>query len=255
MTTIQWDHTVHNVNHLEDVISRFKENGLSAFKGGSHKQWGTHNALSYFGLTYLEFLGIEDRKLAENTDGSVCFVKDAVAMLPAKEAISRVALRSDDIEETAASLKTRGLKLSPIMDGKRLNSLGELIEWRMLTIAGEFHGLAYPFVIQWKGNDQERLDKLTASGLIQSHPAGDVTIEAAVFTVPNPGAVAAHWQELFRFMPAGVADSSAKLDIKGKSFIFKQGKENRLTQLTFRTEARVLKGTTITIGEADYVFK
>jgi len=42
MATIQWDHSVHYVNDLDLAIKTFAENGLRAFRGGSHKQWGTH---------------------------------------------------------------------------------------------------------------------------------------------------------------------------------------------------------------------
>ncbi|RSK54631.1 VOC family protein [Bacillus canaveralius] len=254
MTTLHWDHTVHYVNDLENAIEMFKENGLIAFKGGSHKQWGTYNALSYFGLTYIEFLAIENRELVVKADPSNVVVKDAIKMLPANEAFSRVAIRTDDIEDTAATLKANGLKLSPIIDGKRLNTLGQLIEWRMMTIEGDFQGLVYPFVIQWKGSDEDRLENLTASGIIQPHSAGDVSLDQAVFHVQDPAAVAAHWQMLFGLSVIETSDSSVTLGISGKSFIFKQGAANQLTQLVFNTDANDLKGKTIKIGEAEYVF-
>ncbi|GJM75605.1 hypothetical protein HMSSN036_78210 [Paenibacillus macerans] len=64
---LKWDHTVQYVNDLDTPVEAFAKWGLTAFKGGSHKFWGTYNALSYFGLTYIEFLGIEDRALAEKS--------------------------------------------------------------------------------------------------------------------------------------------------------------------------------------------
>ncbi len=128
MATIQWDHSVHYVNDLDAVIAAFAENGLIAFCGGSHTQWGTHNALSYFGLTYHEFLAIENRPLAEQTDHNNHVVQDAVSALPEHEVLSRVALRTDDIDAVYAALKAHKVDVAPIIAGKRFNRQGELIE-------------------------------------------------------------------------------------------------------------------------------
>ena len=255
MTTLRWDHTVHNVNNLDNSIAAFEQNGLLAFHGGSHTEWGTYNALSYFGLTYIELMGIEKEELAQQADSSHLIVKDALNYLPEHEAFGRVALRTDNIEETAAALKEKGLELSPIMNGKRLNAQGELIEWKMLTIQGDFQGLAYPFVIQWKGSDEERLVQLTQSGVIQPHPVGEITIQEAVFVVPNPIEVARRWADLFGLLVTESSDSSPTLLIGEQKFIYKQGTINRLAQLVFHTEVQSVKGKTMTIGEAVYMFK
>lgn len=255
MTAVNWDHIVHYINDLDEAVRTFKDHGLIAFKGGSHKEWGTYNALSYFGLTYIEFLSLEDRELAERIDSPNVVVRDALTTLPDHEVMSRVALRTEDIEATADRLKSHGLELSPILDGKRLDTRGHLIEWRMFTIAGDFQGLAYPFVIQWKGGDAHRLEDLTRSGIIRQHPAGDVEIRSAVFTVSDPSAVAAHWQILFGLSVAGTdAGHGVELSIGDKSFLFKQGDAERLTQLIFHTEAPDLKGKIVAVGVGEYVF-
>lgn len=253
MATIQWDHSVHYVNDLDLSIRTFAENGLLAFRGGSHKQWGTHNALSYFGLTYHEFLAIENRTLAEQTEHNNHVVQDAVATLPENEVLSRVALRTDDIEAVAVSLKKQGLDVAPIIDGKRLNQQGQLIEWRMLTIGGDFQGLRYPFVIQWKSSDADRLKTLQANGTIQPHPAGSVTLVQAVFTVEDPEAVANHWHQLFGFV-ARKDDAGFVLTVADKTFLFRKGNSNALVQLNFHTDAETLKNKTISVGEGKYVF-
>lgn len=254
MTQLQWDHAVHYVNDLSDAIRTFEDHGLRAFIGGSHKQWGTYNALSYFDLTYIEFLGIEDRELAIKADPSNLVVKDSLTNLPDHESLSRVAIRTDDIDQTAESLKLQGLDLSPIIDGRRLNAQGQWIEWRMMTIRGDFHGLVYPFIIQWIGTDEERLTKLTESGVIQPHPVGEVEIETAVFTVSDPSVVAAHWGKVFKLTTTESDAHSVTLGIGDKSFLFKQGNTEQLTQLIFSTESPQLKGKTIQIGEGEYVF-
>jgi hypothetical protein len=253
MAALQWDHLVHYVNDLDQPVEIFREHGLIAFRGGSHKNWGTYNSLSYFGLTYIEFLGIEDLKLAKATEHNVV-VSDAVNVLPEHEALSRVVLRTEDIEAVEASLKAAGLSLSPIIDGKRLDHEGRLIEWRMMTIDGDYQGLVYPFIIQWSGTDEERLERLTASGVIRPHPAGHAEMVSAVFRVSDPAAAAGHWGELFGLPVTASENNSYTLQIGGQSFRFVQGGENQFKQVIFATGSDDLKGKTLHIGEGEYVF-
>ncbi|OMD77488.1 MULTISPECIES: VOC family protein [Paenibacillus] len=253
MATMKWDHLVHYVNDLAKPVELFGAHGLVAFKGGSHKDWGTYNALSYFGLTYLEFLGIENLELAKATEHNLV-VKDAVKLLPEHEVLSRVVIRTDDIEEVAASLKAAGLSLSPIIDGKRLDNEGRLIEWRMMTIAGDFGGLVYPFIIQWSGTDTERVERLTSSGVIKPHPAGEVEIVRAVFHVSDPEAAANHWGTIFGLPVTKSEDDTFSLKIGDRSFAFVQGDENQFKQVVFETDSLDLKGKKISIGDGEYVF-
>ncbi|MEK3942996.1 VOC family protein [Paenibacillus sp. FSL H3-0310] len=253
MATMRWDHLVHYVNDLAKPVELFGAHGLVAFKGGSHKDWGTYNALSYFGLTYLEFLGIENLELAKATEHNLV-VKDAVELLPEHEVLSRVVIRTDDIEEVAASLEAAGLSLSPIIDGKRLDNEGRLIEWRMMTIAGDFGGLVYPFIIQWSGTDTERVERLTSSGVIKPHPAGEVEIVRAVFHVSDPEAAANHWGTIFGLPVTKSEDDTFSLKIGDRSFAFVQGDENQFKQVVFETDSLELKGKTISIGDGEYVF-
>ncbi|AIQ75153.1 hypothetical protein BSK66_02695 [Paenibacillus odorifer] len=253
MATMKWDHLVHYVNDLAKPVEIFGAHGLVAFKGGSHKDWGTYNALSYFGLTYLEFLGIENLELAKATEHNLV-VKDAVELLPEHEVLSRVVIRTDDIEEVAASLEAAGLSLSPIIDGKRLDNEGRLIEWRMMTIAGDFGGLVYPFIIQWSGTDTERVERLTSSGVIKPHPAGEVEIVRAVFHVSDPEAAANHWGTIFGLPVTKSEDDTFSLKIGDRSFAFVQGDENQFKQVVFETDSLELKEKTIRIGDGEYVF-
>ncbi|MBT2289202.1 VOC family protein [Paenibacillus albidus] len=254
MASKKWDHLVHYINDLDNVVEVFAEKGLIAFKGGSHKDWGTFNTLSYFGLSYIEFLGIESPELARSTEYNLV-VKDAVATLPEHEVLSRVVIRTDDIEAMAASLTAAGLSLSPIMDGKRLDTSGTLIEWRMMTIAGDFGGLVYPFIIQWKGTDEERLAKLTASGIVRPHPAGYVEIRRAVFRVSDPASAAGHWANLFGLDVVESSDTYAVLRIGDKYYDFIKGQENRFIRVILDTDSEQLNGQTLRIGEGEYVFQ
>jgi hypothetical protein len=190
MMTVQWDHIVHYVNGLERALALFTEHGIHARMGGSHVEWGTHNALSYFGLSYIEFLGIENRELA-NTIENQRIVSDALKNLPHHERLSRIALRTEQIDTLAAHIRDAGIEVSPIFDGKRVDKSGRLIQWRMAIIEGDYLGLEYPFLIQWEETDEARLARLTSSGMMAPHPAGEIQIKKAVFHVSDPLGVAA----------------------------------------------------------------
>ncbi|GJM75606.1 hypothetical protein HMSSN036_78220 [Paenibacillus macerans] len=81
-------------------------------------------------------------------------------------------------------------------------------------------------------------------------------IHSAVFTVSDPAAAAAHWQALFGLplLESEPGGESARLGIGDKSFLFKRGDAERLTQLVFKTGAPGLQNRTLEIGEAQFVF-
>ncbi|MCW2487826.1 VOC family protein [Candidatus Symbiopectobacterium sp. NZEC127] len=251
MATLRWDHAVHYVNHLDDAIATFTDNQLVAFPGGAHPGWGTHNALSYFGLTYLEFLSIRDAQELEQAQDFL-LSQDAKRLLPEQQVLYRVALRSDDIDTTHQALQEQGLTLSPIVDGKRHDKQGNLIEWRIFTISGDFQGVPYPFVLQWKTNDAARLDFLRTNNIDRPHPVGQARLQAAIFTVQHPEQVAQHWQKLFQF-PAS-EHTPTTLYIDEQQFIFQAGEENRLTALQIATDNDTVKGQSVTLGGGEYQF-
>lgn len=251
MATLRWDHAVHYVNHLDDAVTTFTENQLVAFPGGAHPGWGTHNALSYFGLTYLEFLSIRDVQELEQAQDFL-LSQDAKRLLPQQQVLYRVALRSDDIDATHQALRDQGLALSPIVEGKRHDKQGNLIEWRIFTISGDFQGVPYPFVLQWKTNDAARLDFLSTHNIDRPHPVGQARLQAAVFTVQHPEQVAQHWQRLFQFSAS--EHTPTTLYIGEQQFIFQPGEENRLTALHIATDNNAVKGTSVILGGGEYQF-
>lgn len=172
--------------------------------------------------------------------------------------LSRVVLRTDDIEAVEATLRQAGLLLSPVIDGRRLDDQGRWIEWRMMTIDGDFQGLPYPFIIQWNERDEQRLASLNSAGINRPHPAGQVEVVSAGFRVSDPAAAASHWSELFGLPVSASADGSDgsySLKAGDQTFEFTPGEENRLSRIVFRTNSPQLKGQTLTVGEGEYVFE
>lgn len=257
MANLIWDHTIHLVNDLDKAVEAFQGQQLNAHRGGSHTNWGTYNALSYFGLNYIEFLSIEHRDVAEKTEDYNVVARDPLALLPDHEIFTRVILRTDNLEEAAERMKANGLKLGPITPGKRLNTEGRWIEWKMVTVYGEHEGLKYPFFIEWKDSDEQRLADLTKSGAVRPHPIGDITVDRAVFAVTNPAETAAHWQQAFGLQPAEWTDAEeAALDAgEGRKFVFRKGDQPGIAEVVFRTENPDAKGKTFTIGGGTYRFE
>lgn len=251
MATLTWDHTVQFVNQPEAAIQVLSGHKLNALAGGRHPGWGTRNALSYFGLTYIEFLAIADDAELLAAAETFLLSRDASRLLPDNEALYRVALRSDDIARTHAQLQEQGLRVSPIVNGQRNDPQGNVISWRIFTIDGDIEGLAYPFVLQWGENDDVRLSRLRAQGLVAPHPLGQIELQRAVFTVQHPRAVRDRWQLLFGFPPHG----ELGLEVGGHQFIFRKGTANQLTELVFNVADPALKGQRFRVGNGEYLFE
>ena len=251
MATLTWDHAVQFVNQPEAAIQALSGQKLNAVAGGRHPGWGTRNALSYFGLTYIEFLAIADDAELLSAAETFLLCRDASRMLADNEALYRVALRSDDIERTHAELHEQGLRVSPIVNGQRDDLQGNVIRWRIFTIDGDFDGLVYPFILQWGEEDDARLSRLQAQGLAAPHPLGETELQRAVFTVQHPQAVRDRWQLLFGFAPQG----EQGLAVGGREFLFRQGAANQLTELVFRVADPALKGRRFRVGNGEYLFE
>ncbi|WP_437890666.1 VOC family protein [Phytobacter sp. V91] len=250
MTTLKWDHAVQFVNQPEEAIATFAGQRLNALAGGRHPGWGTWNALSYFGLTYIEFLAIYDHAELASAQSDFLLSRDAAQLLPENQALHRVALRTDDVEQTHAELRSKGLQVSPIVDGKRNDPQGNVISWRIFTIDGSFSGLPYPFVLQWGEDDNARLARLRAQRLDQPHAAGEVSLQSAIFEVQDPQAARAHWSALF-----GFSELAEGLAVGQQRFIFRQGPANRLVELVFNVSDPALKGQRFRVGNGEYRFQ
>jgi hypothetical protein len=256
MANLHWDHTIHLVNDLDQAVEQFRQQRLHAVRGGSHKNWGTYNALSYFGLNYIEFLSIENRELAAQTEDYNVVARDPLTLLPEHEIFTRVVIRTDNLDETAERIASNGLKLSPITPGKRLNTQGRWIEWKMATVYGDYQGLKYPFFIEWKDSDEQRLSDNKASGVLQPHTIGDITTDYAVFTVPNPAETAAHWQKVFGLSTVVWENQDeAALAIGEHKFVFRTGNEPCISEIVFRASNPEAIGKHFTIGGGTYLFR
>ncbi|MBS4174929.1 VOC family protein [Bacillus sp. FJAT-49736] len=190
-----FDHLVHFVQNPVQAAEEMKYIGVQAFMGGNHEKWGTYNSLAYFGLSYIEFLGIREREIAEEAALHHDLTRQAITLLPHYQGFNRIALRTNNIEKVAKHAQTLGYIIEGPVNGERTRDDGVTIRWKMLFIKDELSKLPFPFIIQWQQSDEERFQDLHEK--INAHPLGKVEIEDLVIAVDNVENETEKWSKLF----------------------------------------------------------
>ncbi|MGE6259143.1 VOC family protein [Heyndrickxia sporothermodurans] len=215
---LSFDHLVHIVNRPEDAIEDFAAIGLKASLGGRHENWGTYNALSYFDLCYIEFLGIFDREKAEKMKENDLVVQ-TMKLLPHFEGFSRIALRTNNINEISNLLQSNGIKIKGPIKGERKRDDGKMLHWKMLFINEKIGGIPFPFIIQWNIEDDIRREDIES---MNNHRQ----LNELVFAVENYEKAAARWSEVFQLkMRKSYKDKKLKancilLELNGCNLVF-----------------------------------
>jgi hypothetical protein len=196
-----FDHVVHYVMDPRQAVEALKKHGFHAIEGGKHPNWGTYNSLCYFGLSYIEFLGIQDAGLARNVTDNLLIrriVKDAQF----GEGLSQIALRTYDMKSTATALKEKGFNVKEPVPGKRTQKDGSVIRWQLLFPERDhYEGPTLPFIIEWKDSDEERWADLTQQQAIGYHPVGDPTLSSIGFAVRDLQQRISEWSQWFGLEP------------------------------------------------------
>ena len=151
--------------------------GVRPEPGGTHPQFGTHNALLGLGKgAYVEIIAIDPDaearpqypfNLAEVTGSQAC----------------TFAVHPQDLDQSAASLlDEQGLAVGPAGPGSRSTPEGTVLNWRLTApLAADPSGLV-PFLIDWQGGPSPA-DSITSQvelvGWGGSHPR-PTTIAAAL---------------------------------------------------------------------------
>lgn len=193
---LSFDHLVHFVHRPPAEAARlFREAGFHAVTGGRHTHWGTWNSLSYFGLSYVEFLAVEDAAVAGRSDNPL--IAQLVAEHELGEGLGQIALRTSEMDRWVERFRSLGLKLTGPVDGSRTRDDGKTLRWRMLFAEDPQTARKLPFLIEWQETDEERQADLTQRGIIASHPNGAAELLAVGFAVANLDAAAADWTRWF----------------------------------------------------------
>lgn len=193
-----FDHLVIFLNKPEEAIANLRLTGIHAVNGGRHHTWGTYNSLTYFGLSYIEFLGIENLAMATQQDENR-LITHIVEQLANKgqEGPARIAIRTNDIEQLALQFKEAGVKVYGPIPGERIRADGAVIRWSLLFPEAGANELNLPFFIQWEKSDEERLVELGEQGLLTSHLMGKPILESVGFVVEDLDETIAKWSKSF----------------------------------------------------------
>ncbi|WP_339176010.1 VOC family protein [Solibacillus sp. FSL R5-0691] len=185
----QFDHLVHFVPYPEQTMLKLQEEGLHVVPGGSHEAWGTYNTLSYFDLTYIELIGIENEKKFQEAANKSYSLHASYKENRRRDGLTRFAVRTTTIEEDAKLFARAGLDVVGPERFSRKRDDGTVVSWQLLYIGHPKSKIEFPFFIQWDEADSLRRKELTDRGIIAKHPLGDLAIQAVHFVVPNFDAV------------------------------------------------------------------
>lgn len=183
---LTFDHAVHFVDKPEQASEELSKLGIHTVTGGRHESIGTYNALTYFDLRYIEWIGVFDPKLLPPYQETHRYgLVDTLAGDGYVEGLSRIALRTERIDELAAHLTGQGLEVVGPIDCSRRRPDGKLLSWKLVFAGLPGEGLPLPFFIQWDDSDEVRRAELTENGTIADHARGPLALEYVAFTVSD----------------------------------------------------------------------
>ncbi|WP_090997274.1 VOC family protein [Bacillus sp. 491mf] len=194
---LQFDHLVHVVRcSPAEAIDQMKLHGFHVVLGGEHTNWGTHNSLCYFDLAYIEFLAVQNQKVANRAENPL--IQQVVHKLQTGEGMLQIALRTEHMEELAKRLVEKGFRINGPLEGKRMRDDGTLLRWKMLFIEQEEGGPRFPFFIEWSESDEKRRDDLQRKGVISPHNNNIIEMKTVFYTITNVNETSKHWEELLQ---------------------------------------------------------
>jgi hypothetical protein len=135
---LKLDHAIIAVADLDPAVEDYRALGFTVIYGGRHASGATHNALICFqDGTYLELL-------APTGDPAQPGAPDYSPLVLHGEGLVGYALLSTDLTADAEALRSRGVQVGEISEGRRLRKDGIELHWRTATIDG---GMS-PFLIE-----------------------------------------------------------------------------------------------------------
>jgi hypothetical protein len=144
-----FDHLLLGVSDLDYGIDWFERRaGVRAAMGGVHPGRGTRNALvSLGGAHYLEIIAPDPAQ----TGGERQFQVGALT----EPRLINFAIRTNDIDAAAASLRRAGLQTIGPTDGSRRTASGALLRWKTVGLESKLRSGVIdpiPFFIEWASN-------------------------------------------------------------------------------------------------------
>lgn len=236
---LEWDHIIHYIDGLENF--EFPDRRLNLIEGGRHEQLGTYNRLSYFGLSYIEFIDSFDRDLitqAVHSESQHLSFAATLARTGYTEGFKRLCFRTDDIQALRDHFISCGLKVMGPARMSRRRPDGEVIEWQLLYI-DEASDRELPFFIQWGSSDRMRTEEL-------KHHFQPYKVKEILMTVSDKERVMMEWQDWFG---AERIENTLKIG-SGPLFSIKAGEKDKIEAVTIKAQSE----QTLTVHGADYIF-
>ncbi|WEG11848.1 VOC family protein [Pullulanibacillus sp. KACC 23026] len=236
-----FDHLVHLTKRPEEAVQAWKDLGFHAANGGHHENWGTYNGIAHFGLSYIEFLGLENASIARQvTDNTL--IQQTAGTSPDYEGFLRLAFRTTNMNEAVAHFKNQGLRVIGPVPGERRRTDGSLLKWEMLFIEEENEDpYNFPFIIDWKMSDSDREQQLKDQQLMIDKMAAPTLSEIGIYTAA-PAKTARAWQKLFNLELSSGMDSTDDTAVKGSlgstAFVFHRDTRYGFNSATFKGKVR-----------------
>ncbi len=181
--TLKFDHFVHLTPDPNAALEAFQQFGLHTVPGGRHEHHGTFNTLSYFGLSYVELIGIFDDSVVKQAGQTKYSLRDTFLKNDFEFGPQRIAIRSTDLESLAEHLKALDYEVIGPTNLSRTRPDGSVVTWKLLFAGKPSEQVSLPFFIQWDEQDIERAADLKERGVIADHARGNVYVDGAAIAV------------------------------------------------------------------------
>lgn len=192
---VKLDHVVYFTKKSPaDIVSEQRKIGWHTVVGGSHKQWGTYNALMYVSNAYIEWLSLENEQIATQSENPL--VKLYLHDRNDGEGWGTACLSVNGIEDFNEQLITKGYKTSGVLNAERATVQGAIRKWKMVFIEqAPSDTLPYPFFIEWETEERTRWNELRQDGTVVASNE-KLAITECLFSVKNATETTGQWATL-----------------------------------------------------------
>lgn len=191
----KFDHLVHFTDSPEEAGDTLKSLGLHVVEGGKHEDGGTYNNLNYYGLSYIELIGIFDKKAAD-APAEKYSLRDTFQKDNYSNGFSKFALRLECLDKAAEYFKSLGFEVNGPVPLSRKKPDGSVLSWQLLFVGNNEDTLEWPFFIDWEESDENRRHGLKEQGSIQEHERGNLTLDSIGLAVKNGQETLDQWSEV-----------------------------------------------------------
>jgi hypothetical protein len=213
---IELDHVVYFSKQPPEVHVK-EHKGTSI--GGRHKNWGTVNALTYTKNSYIEYLSVEQMKVAKQANHPL--TKLLLHDLESGEGWGTICFRTDNIQVLNERLGSEGWSTSGVLEAERETSSGFIRKWKMLFIKQKVsEELPWPFFIEWDEPFEERMQSLREDGTITSEN-DKLNISTCEFATHYPEKKVEEWGNLLNLPP-----SENSLKLPNTELLFHKSSQN-----------------------------